>query len=60
MKTGVGTTSSATVGETVAQGSIGGGLASSLNLDVEGNTFFNGSGDEVAYSNIRLFIYCVS
>ena len=52
VKTGVGTTKSATVGETVAQGSIGGGLASSLNLEV--NNFFNASMDEAAYSNIRL------
>ena len=49
VKTGVGTTKTAMVGETVAQGSIGGGLASSLNLDVEVNNFFNGSIDEAAY-----------
>ena len=54
VKTGVGTSKSATVGETVAQGSIGGGLVSSLNLDVEVNNFFNASMDETAYSNIRL------
>ena len=44
----------ARVGETVAQGSIGGALASSLNLDVEVNNFFSGSIDEVSYSNVRL------
>ena len=54
VKTGVGTTKAATVGETVAQGSIGGGLASSLNLDVEVNNFFSGSINEAAYSDVRL------
>ena len=54
VKTGVGITKAATVGETVAQGSIGGGLVSSINLDSEVNNFFAGSLDEAAYSNIRL------
>ena len=52
--TGVGVSGTASVGETVAQGSIGGALASSLNLDVEENNFFSGSIDEVSYSNVRL------
>ena len=54
VKTGVGVSGTARVGETVAQGSIGGALASSLNLDVEVNNFFSGSIDEVSYSNVRL------
>ena len=54
IKTGVGLTKAGHVGESVAQGSIGGGLISSLNLDVEVNNFFSGSRDEVAYSNVRL------
>ena len=54
VKTGVGITKAATVGETVAQGSIGGGLVSSINSDSEVNNFFAGSLDEAAYSNIRL------
>ena len=49
VRTGVGT-----VGETVAQGSIGGGLASALNLDVEVSNFFDGSNNEAAYASIRL------
>ena len=47
-------TRTASVGETVAQGSIGGALVSSLNLDVEVNNFFSGSIDEVAYCDVRL------
>ena len=54
IKTGVGVTKVGHVGEYVAQGSIGGGLISSLNLDVEVNNFFSGSRDEVGYSNVRL------
>ena len=54
VKTGVGFTKSATVGESVAQGSIGGGLVSSLNLDVDVTNFFEGSRDEAAYGDIRL------
>ena len=53
VRTGVGTTQVAVVGETVAQGSIGGGLVSSLNLDVEVNNFFEGSMNEAGYSYIR-------
>ena len=54
VRTGVGTTNVAKVGETVAQGSIGGGLVSALNLDVEVSNFFDGSSNEAAYSSIRL------
>ena len=53
VRTGVGTTQKAVVGETVAQGSIGGGLLSSLNLDVEVTHFFEGSMEEAGYSDIR-------
>ena len=54
VKTGAGMSRSATVGETVAQGSIGGALISSVNLDDEVNQFFSGSINEAAYSDIRL------
>ena len=54
VKTGAGMSETTTVGETVAQGSIGGALISSLNLDVELNHFFSGSMNEAAYSDIRL------
>ena len=53
VRTGVNTKQVAVVGETVAQGSIGGGLVSSLNLDVEVNNFFEGSMNEAGFSDIR-------
>ena len=40
IKTSVGVTDSVEVGPTVAQGSIGGGLVSSCNLDYSVNKFF--------------------
>ena len=54
VKTGVRFTKCATVGESLAQGSIGGGLVSSLNLDVDVTNFFGGSRDEAAYGDTRL------
>ena len=54
VKTGAGMSETTTVGETVAQGSIGGALISSLNLDGEVNHFFSGSINEAAYSDVRL------
>ena len=54
VKTGAGMSETTTVGETVAQGSIGGALISSLNLDIEVNHFFSESIKEAAYSDVRL------
>ena len=54
VKTGAGMSRTTIVGETVAQGSIGGALVSSLNLDGEVNHFFSGSINEAAYSDVRL------
>ena len=54
VRTGAGMSKSAIVGETVAQGSIGGALVSSLNLDIDVNNFFSGSIDEAAYADVRL------
>ena len=54
VRTGAGISESAFVGETVAQGSIGGALVSSLNLDINVNNFFSGSIDEAAYADVRL------
>ena len=51
---GPGSTDKAETGENVTQGSIGGGLASALNLAVDVDTFFEGSADEVCYGNVRL------
>ena len=54
IKTSVGVTEPFDVGPTVAQGSIGGGLISSCNLDYTMNKFFANSSNEVYYHDLRL------
>ena len=54
IKTSVGMSESFEVGPTVAQGSIGGGLISSCNLDFTVNEYFQHSSSEVFYNNLRL------
>ena len=47
-------TEPASTGENVNQGSIGGGLLSSLALSKNLNQFFEGCGSEVSYAELRL------
>ena len=54
IKTSVGVTESFEVGPSVAQGSIGGGLISSCNLDYSINKFFKSSNSEVFYCDLRI------
>ena len=54
IKTGVGFTKSVDIGPSVAQGSIGGGLVSSCNLDYSVNRFFQDSEKEIYYRDIKL------
>ena len=54
IKTGVGTTEEADVGEVVGQGTIGGALVSQLNVDRGLSNYFDGSRDEVCYGSVRL------
>ena len=54
VKTGFGITDTAATGENVAQGSIGGGIISSLNLDKTFGAHFNGSDSEISYGTGRL------
>ena len=53
MKTSFGLTSCAATGENVAQGSIGGAIASSLNLDKTVKRHFAGI-EDASYSNLKL------
>ena len=52
VKTGFGLTEVAPTGENVAQGSIGGGLISSLNLSKTVSSYF-ASANEVSYASLR-------
>ena len=54
IKTSVGTTSNFQTGENVTQGSVGGGLISSINLDIPIRTFFKESLHEVKYGDIMM------
>ena len=54
IKTSIGVTDSVEVGPTVAQGSIGGGLISSCNLDYSVNKFFQRSTIEAHYHNLKM------
>ena len=54
IKTAVGITDGFKTGENVTQGSVGGGLISSLNLDVPVATYFKDSEHEVCYGDIRM------
>ena len=53
VKTSFGVTEVAATGENVAQGSIGGGIVSSLNLSKTIFRYFS-STEEVGYANLRL------
>ena len=54
IKTSVGVSERFEVGPTVAQGSIGGGLISSCNLDYSINKYFRSSSSEVFYHDLKL------
>ena len=54
VKTGFGMTDTAPTGENVAQGSIGGGIISALNLDKTVGGHFKGADSEVSYGTTRL------
>ena len=54
IKTPVGVTEGFKTGENVTQGSVGGGLISSLNLDISVTTFFESSKYEVSYGGIQM------
>ena len=54
IKTSVGMTDSFLTGPTVSQGSIGGGLISTINLDFSVNRFFYKSTNEIFFHDVRL------
>ena len=54
IKTSVGMTDSFITGPTVSQGSIGGGLISTINLDYSVNRFFYNSINEIFYFGVRM------
>ena len=54
VKTGAGMTAVETSGENVAQGSIGGAILSSCNLDKTDSNYFSGSSTELSYATTRL------
>ena len=54
IQSGAGTSDEAETGENLAQGSIGGALASTLNLSIGTDNFFQSSKDEVSYAEVRL------
>jgi hypothetical protein len=54
IKTSVGVTEPFKVGPTVSQGSIGGGLISTINLDFSINRFFFDSSNEIFFHNVRM------
>ena len=54
IKTSVGMSDSFLTGPTVSQGSIGGGLISTINLDFSVNTFFYKSTNEIFFHDVRM------
>ena len=54
VKTGVGMSEAVDLGENIAQGSIGGALISTVNLDYTVNMHFQTSNYEISYCDIRL------
>ena len=54
VKTGSGFSEWAEAGELIGQGTGGGALVSSINLDMDMEEFFEGSSDEIAYGGVRL------
>ena len=53
VKTSVGVTEVAATGENVAQGSIGGGLVSALNLSETMTDYFSRSDSDISYGLVR-------
>ena len=53
VKTGVGMSESAELGENITQGSVGGALMSTANLDYTVNNLFKTSQYEISYSHVR-------
>ena len=54
VKTGVGLSDERDTGETLGQGTVGGALASALNIDEEINAYFEDSPAEISYGSTRL------
>ena len=54
MKTGVGLSAATELGENITQGSIGGAMISTINLDFTVNGHFKSSSYEISYSDVRL------
>ena len=54
VKTGVGLSKSVELGENITQGSIGGALMSTVNLDYSVNHHFKESQHEISYCDVRL------
>ena len=54
VKTGAGLTEERDTGETLGQGTVGGALASALNIDEELNAHFEESQSEISYGATRL------
>jgi hypothetical protein len=54
VNTGVGVTEEADVGEVIGQGTVGGALASQVNIDKGVDRYFRGSCDETSYGTVRL------
>ena len=54
VRTGTGVTAIADVGEVIGQGTVGGALASQVNIDRGIDRYFSGSCDEATYGSIRL------
>ena len=54
VKTGTGLSEATDLGENITQGSIGGALISTINLDYTVNQHFKTSNYEISYSNVRL------
>ena len=54
VKTGVGLTDEADVGEVIGQGTVGGALTSQVNIDRGVDRYFKGSVDEMSYGTVRL------
>ena len=54
VKTGVGLSKSVELGDNITQGSIGGALMSTVNLDYSVNHHFKESQHEISYCDVRL------
>ena len=54
VKTAVGTSEIAEVGDCIGQGTSGGALVSQVNLDHGLQSYFSGSTDELCYGSIRV------